>query len=122
MFCNTSWVLWYSKMFEEQIIERKPKQSKANRTDLLEKMEAQLPLLKLKNKYRCRPGLMGSCCTLGELSSGLCDNLEGGGMMRGWRVVQKEGTHVQLWLIYIFVWQKPTRYCKEINLQFKINK
>ena len=41
---NTSWVPWYSKMCEKQITEKnKTMESKqANRTDPLEKMEAQL--------------------------------------------------------------------------------
>ena len=32
------------------------------------------------------------------------------------------GTHVNLWLIRVNVWQKPLQYCKVINLQLiKIN-
>ena len=27
------------------------------------------------------------------------------------------GTHVNLWLIHVNVWQKPLKYCKVINLQ-----
>ena len=33
-----------------------------------------------------------------------------------------EGTWVNLWLIHVDVWQKPTQYCKAIILQFKLNK
>ena len=33
-----------------------------------------------------------------------------------------EGTWVNLWLIHVDVWQKPTQYCKAIILQLKINK
>ena len=39
---------------------------------------------------------------------------------RGFRM---KGTHVYLWLIYIDVWQKTSRYCKVVILQLKqINK
>ena len=32
------------------------------------------------------------------------------------------GTHVNLWLIHVNVWQKPLQYCKVISLQLiKIN-
>ena len=32
------------------------------------------------------------------------------------------GTHVNLWLIHVHVWQKTLQYCKVINLQvIKIN-
>ena len=32
------------------------------------------------------------------------------------------GTHVNPWLIHVNVWQKPSQYCKVINLQLiKIN-
>ena len=31
------------------------------------------------------------------------------------------GTHVNLWLIHVNVWQKPLQYCKVISLQIKIN-
>ena len=32
------------------------------------------------------------------------------------------GTHVNLWLIHVSVWQKPLQYCKVISLQrIKIN-
>ena len=34
----------------------------------------------------------------------------------------REGTWVYLWLIPADVWQKPTQYCKAINLQLKIDK
>ena len=32
-----------------------------------------------------------------------------------------EGTRVNLWLIHVDVWQKPTQHCKAIILQLKIN-
>ena len=35
---------------------------------------------------------------------------------------KREGTHVYLWLIDVDVWQKPTKFCKAIILQLKINK
>ena len=44
---------------------------------------------------------------------GWCGRWEGG---LGW------GTHVNLWLIHVDVWQKPLEYCKVISLQLiKIN-
>ena len=33
----------------------------------------------------------------------------------------REGTYVYLWLIHV-VWQNPTKYCKAIILQLKLNK
>ena len=52
-----------------------------------------------------------------ELKLVLCNNLEGrDGEGSG------EGTHVPLWLRHVFVWQKPTKYCKAIILQLKIKK
>jgi len=38
------------------------------------------------------------------------------------RRFKREGTYVYLWLIYVDIWQKPTKYCKAIILQLKINK
>ena len=43
----------------------------------------------------------------------------------GWEVggrFKREGTHIYLWLIHVDIWHKPTRYCKAIILQLKINK
>ena len=34
---------------------------------------------------------------------------------------EKEGTYVYLWLIHAYAWQKPTQYCKAINIQLKIS-
>ena len=54
-----------------------------------------------------------------ELSSGLCDDLEGGmGVGVGERL-QREGMCVYLWLIRV-VQQKPTQHCKAIILQLEI--
>ena len=42
----------------------------------------------------------------------------------GWNVggrFKREETYVYLWLIHVDIWQKPTRYCKVIILQLKIN-
>ena len=36
--------------------------------------------------------------------------------------VKREGTQVYLWLIHVYIWQKPTQYCKASILQLKINK
>ena len=35
---------------------------------------------------------------------------------------KREGTYVYLWLIYVDIWHKSTKYCKAIILQLKINK
>ena len=35
----------------------------------------------------------------------------------GWDGGSEWGTHVQLWLIHVDVWQKPLQYCKVISLQ-----
>ena len=32
---------------------------------------------------------------------------------------KREGTYIYLWLIHVDVWQKPTKFCKEIILQIK---
>ena len=43
----------------------------------------------------------------------------------GWEVgerVRREQTYVHLWLIYVYVWQKPTQHCKAIIPQLKIDK
>ena len=50
------------------------------------------------------------------LSSVLSDD-QRGGMEAGEMETQKEGTYVYLWLIYIFVRQKPTQHCRAIILQ-----
>ena len=42
-----------------------------------------------------------------------------------WEVGERfngEETCVCLWLIHVDIWQKPTKYCKAIILQLKINK
>ena len=36
------------------------------------------------------------------------------------RRFKKEKTYVYLWLIHVYVWQKPSQYCKVIILQLKI--
>ena len=33
---------------------------------------------------------------------------------------QDGGTHVLLWLIHVYVWQKPPQYYKVISLQLKL--
>ena len=32
---------------------------------------------------------------------------------------KREGTYVDLWLIHVDVWQKPTQFCKALILQLK---
>ena len=34
---------------------------------------------------------------------------------------ERKGTYVYLWLIHVYVWQKPTQCCKAPILQLKIN-
>ena len=61
---------------------------------------------------------MGICCVIQVTPPGLCNNLQwwdGGGRFK------REGIEVNLWLIHVDVWQKPTQYCKAIILQLKIN-
>ena len=56
---------------------------------------------------------------LGELKQGLCDRLKGRlGKEMGGRS-RREGTWVYLWLIFVYVWQKTTKFCKAIILQLK---
>ena len=46
--------------------------------------------------------------------------IQRGGM--GWemgRRFRREGTYVYLWLIHADIWQKPTKFCKEIILPLK---
>ena len=51
----------------------------------------------------------------------LWDNLEGSGGEGGGQGVQKEGTHVYLWLTHINVWQKPQYYnYVPIKINFKM--
>ena len=38
------------------------------------------------------------------------------------RRFKREGIHVDLWLIHVYVWQKLTHYRKAIVFQLKINK
>ena len=40
----------------------------------------------------------------------LCDNLGGWDGVGGEGEVQKEGTYIYLWVIYVHIWQKPTQY------------
>ena len=58
-----------------------------------------------------------------------CRSSDPGSVMtkRGWAGCVLEGrfkredTHVDLWLVHVDVWQKPTQYCKTIIFQIKIN-
>ena len=50
------------------------------------------------------------------------NNLEGWGGEGDGREVQEGGDiYIYLWLIHVDVWQKPTKFCKLINFQLKIN-
>ena len=51
----------------------------------------------------------------------LYDGLEGSDGGWGGRL-KREDIYVYLWLIHVFVWQKPTQHCKAIILQLKIKK
>ena len=53
--------------------------------------------------------------------TGLCGHLEVGGA-GGWGRLQREGTYAYLRLTHVNVWKKPTKFCKAIILQLKINK
>ena len=52
---------------------------------------------------------------LRKLKQGHCINLERWNRERD----GKEGIYVSLWLIHVDVWQKTTKFCKEIILQLK---
>ena len=41
--------------------------------------------------------------------------------MDGGRRFKRQGTYVYLWLTHVDVWQKPTKYCKAVILQSKMN-
>ena len=56
---------------------------------------------------------------LRELKQGLWDRLKGGMEREMGRRSRKEGTWVCLWPILVDVWQKITKFCKAIILQFK---
>ena len=51
----------------------------------------------------------------------LRDNLERWDVVRVLERFKREGSYICLWLTHVVVWQKPTQYCKAINLQLKIN-
>ena len=41
-------------------------------------------------------------------------------MGEGERRFMRERIYVYLWLIYIVIWQKPTKYCKAISVKVKV--
>ena len=47
-----------------------------------------------------------------------CPSVPWGGM---WEEVQEQGTHVNLLLIHVDVWQKPTQHCDAVFHQLKKN-
>ena len=51
----------------------------------------------------------------------LCNDLEGWDGRRGPRL-GKEGLYIQLWLIHVVVWQKPTQHCKNKQTKKQKNK
>ena len=52
----------------------------------------------------------------------LCEDLERWDGVEGGNEVQEGGNVCILWLIHVALWQKPTRHCKAIIIQLKINK
>jgi len=57
---------------------------------------------------------------LRKLKQGLCVNLEQWGGEGGGKVVQEGGDiYIYLQLIHVEVWQKTTKFCKAIILQYK---
>ena len=50
-------------------------------------------------------------------AQGLCINLEGWDGEGDGREVEREEIYVYLWLIHVEVWQKATKFCKEIIFQ-----
>ena len=46
----------------------------------------------------------------------LCDNLEEWDGMGDGRGFRREGTYVDLWLIRVDEWQRPTQYCRAVVL------
>ena len=59
---------------------------------------------------------MEICYIAQETQTGYCVNLEGWDGEADGRELQ-EGIYVYLWLIYVDVWQKTAKFCKEIILQ-----
>ena len=70
-------------------------------------MEIYNTICKIDSQWECAVWLR-------ELKQGLCDRPKGGMGREVW-----EGrTWVYLWLILVDVWQKTTKFCKAIILQF----
>ena len=61
-------------------------------------------------------------CDSGNSNRGSVTTSRGGTGREGGGRFKREGTYVHLWLIRVDVWQKPTKFCKAIILQLKINK
>ena len=61
-------------------------------------------------------------CMRQVLGAGALGRPRGMGWGGRWEGGSGWGTHVNLWLIHVNVWQKPLQYCKVISLQLiKIN-
>ena len=56
-------------------------------------------------------------CMRQVLEAGALRWLRGMGWVGRWEGGSGWGTHVNLWLIHVNVWQKPLQYCKVISLQ-----
>ena len=65
---------------------------------------------------------MRICCILHWAQIWSLWQPRGVGWGRRWEGGSRGKRHVYLWLIHIDVWQKPTKYCKAIIIQLKINK
>ena len=68
----------------------------------------------MKNRYQ-----FGIRCVVQGTLTGACNNLEGCKGEGDGRELQWEGTYVYLYLIHVDIWQKTTKFCKEIILQLK---
>ena len=82
------------------------------RWDDLREQHWNMYIIKCETDHQSRFGCMRQVLGAGALgwprAMGWGGRWEGGS---GW------GTHVNPWLIYVSVWQKPLQYCKVISLQ-----
>ena len=58
-------------------------------------------------------------CMRQVLGPGALGRPRGIGWRGRWEGGSGWGTHVNPWLIHVYVWQKPLQYCKVISLQLK---
>ena len=55
-------------------------------------------------------------------SSSSSSNVEGWDGIGGGRRFKRDEIYINLWLIHVDMWQKPTEYCNAVILQLKIHK